>query len=137
LTDPELLAIFLRTGVAGKSAVDLARELLAEFRGLHGLFCADEASFCAAKGLGPAKFAQLRAVLEMSRRYLAEELAERDVLSSPKASLAGIARSRVNASAVNDLRACIVASYRGRRKIARAPGYSPLKEAGLLGHDSV
>lgn len=88
LTDPELLAIFLRTGVAGKSAVDLARELLAELGGLHGLFSADAARFCAIKGLGPAKFTQLRAVLEMSRRYLAEELAERDVLTSPEATRA-------------------------------------------------
>jgi DNA repair protein RadC len=86
LTDPELLAIFLRTGVPGKSAVDLARELLAQFRGLHGLLAADERSFCAAKGLGRAKYAQLQAVLEMTRRYLSEEVRERDVLTSPEAT---------------------------------------------------
>jgi DNA repair protein RadC len=86
LTDAELLAIFLRTGVAGKSAVDLARELLSEFKGLRGLFSADERSFCGAKGLGRAKFAQLRAVLEMSRRYLLEETKDRNLLTSPDAA---------------------------------------------------
>jgi len=86
LTDAELLAIFLRTGVTGKSAVDLARDLLVEFRDLRGLFSATEQRFCAVKGLGPAKFAQLRAVLEMSRRYLYGEIQGRDVLSSPEAT---------------------------------------------------
>jgi DNA repair protein RadC len=88
LTDSELLAIFLRTGVPGKSAVDLARDLLAELDGLKGLFCADEASFCAVKGLGRAKYAQLQAVLAMSRRYLEEEMKNRDVLTSPEATRA-------------------------------------------------
>jgi len=88
LTDAELLAIFLRTGVSGKSAVDLARELLAELGGLKGLFRADETCFCAVKGLGKAKFAQLQAVLEMSRRYLAEEIKGRDLLTSPEATRA-------------------------------------------------
>jgi DNA repair protein RadC len=83
LSNPELLAIFLRTGVAGKSAVDLARELLADFGGLIGLLSASETAFCTAKGLGKAKYAQLQAVLEMSRRYLGDEITGRDVLTSP------------------------------------------------------
>jgi DNA repair protein RadC len=86
LSDPELLAIFLRTGIAGKSAIDLARDLLTEFGGLVGLFSATEAAFCQAKGLGRAKYAQLQAVLEMSRRYLNEEIAGRDVLTSPEST---------------------------------------------------
>ncbi|MBK5968746.1 MULTISPECIES: RadC family protein [Thiorhodovibrio] len=86
LTDAELLAIFLRTGVPGKSAVDLARELLATYGGLVGLLSASQADFCSGKGLGVAKFAQLRAVLEMSRRYLREELCERDAITSPEAT---------------------------------------------------
>ena len=84
LTEAELLAIFLRTGVAGKSAVDLARELLVEFQGLRGLMGASQDRFCAGKGLGEAKYAQLQAVLEMSRRYLRESLERRDALASPE-----------------------------------------------------
>lgn len=83
LSDAELLAIFLRTGRAGLSAVDLARELLQEFGGLRALLCADAARFCAVPGLGPAKFTQLQAVLEMARRHFDETLRRSDVLSSP------------------------------------------------------
>jgi DNA repair protein RadC len=83
LSDAELLAIFLRTGVAGKTAVDLSRELLVQFGGLRALLGADQASFCSALGLGQAKFAQLQAVLELSRRYLAEALERGEPLTSP------------------------------------------------------
>lgn len=83
LSDAELLAIFLRTGIAGRSAVDLARDLLQEFGSLRALLKADQAAFCRAKGLGEAKYAQLQAVLELARRHLAEELLERDVLNEP------------------------------------------------------
>jgi len=86
LSDSELLAIFLRTGLPGKSAVDLARELLAGFGGLAGLMGADERRFCEVKGLGRAKYAQLMAVLELSRRYLQTRIAEQDVLTSPEAT---------------------------------------------------
>lgn len=85
LNDAELLAIFLRTGVQGRSAVDLARDLLADFGGLVGLLSASQAQFSAGKGLGMAKYAQLQATLELSRRYLRAEIAERDVLTSPEA----------------------------------------------------
>lgn len=84
LSDAELLAIFLRTGVAGKSAVDLARELLERFGGLRRLLEADRHEFCSARGLGAAKFAQLQAVLEMARRHLHEALSVGDVLGSPQ-----------------------------------------------------
>jgi DNA repair protein RadC len=83
LSDAELLAIFLRTGVTGKSAVDLARELLENFGGLRRLFDSSRSDFCAAHGLGEAKFAQLQAVLEMARRHLHESLQHSDVLTSP------------------------------------------------------
>ncbi len=85
LTDAQLLAIFLRTGVAGRSAVDLARLLLDEFGGLRALLEADQSSFSSHLGLGPAKYAQLQAVLEMSRRHLAEHLTHESVLESPAA----------------------------------------------------
>src|SRR5687768_8419856 len=84
LSDAELLAIFLRTGMAGKSAVDLARELLTCFNGLTALFSADQAAFCAVPGMGPAKYAQLQAVLEMARRSLEEKMKSGDALSSPR-----------------------------------------------------
>jgi len=85
LSDAELLAIFLRVGVPGKSAVDLARDLLAHFGSLTRLFGSDQAAFSAFPGMGPAKFAQLQAVLEMSRRALSEEMRAGDALNSPGA----------------------------------------------------
>lgn len=85
LSDAELLAIFLRTGVAGKSAVDLARELLSRFGSLTQMFSASENDFCAIHGMGQAKYVQLQAVLEMSRRALREEIQRGDALSSPRA----------------------------------------------------
>lgn len=86
LSDAELLAIFLRTGVSGCSAVDLARELLSRFGGLRGLLKASRAEFCSARGLGDAKYAQLQAVLEIARRHLAEALQERSALKDPRAA---------------------------------------------------
>ncbi len=83
LSDAELLAIFLRTGVRGKSAVDLARDLLGEFGGLRPLLAADQASLCSARGFGPAKYVQLQAVLEMGRRHLLASVQRGDALTSP------------------------------------------------------
>jgi len=86
LSDAELLAIFLRVGVAGKSAVDLARELLARFDGsLAHLAHADPQHLAKQTGIGPAKAAQLAAILELARRTLAEEVRSRDLLTSPAA----------------------------------------------------
>lgn len=82
LSDAELLAIFLRTGVKGHSAVDLARDLLAKFGSLRRLFDADKTTFCESLGLGTAKYAQLQAVLEMARRYLEESLKAGDAITS-------------------------------------------------------
>lgn len=86
LSDAELLAIFLRTGVRGKSAVDLARDLLTRFGGLRPLLRADLKNFCKAKGLGKAKYVQLQAVLEIARRHLDEELKAGHALSDPGAA---------------------------------------------------
>src|SRR5690606_26517070 len=82
LSDAELLAIFLRTGCAGKSAVDLARELISRFGGLRPLLEASREDFCSALGLGLAKYSQLQAVMEMARRHLSESLACGDLLNS-------------------------------------------------------
>lgn len=84
LSDAELLAIFLRTGRRGRSAVDLARDLLSEFGSLNALCAADRRRLCAVPGLGDAKFAQLQAGLELARRALSAELTERNVLGSPR-----------------------------------------------------
>ena len=83
LTDAELLAIFLRTGIRGKTAVDLSNDLLEGFAGLRQLLMADQQSFCQHPGLGQAKYAQLQAVLEMARRYLRAEIQRGESLSSP------------------------------------------------------
>lgn len=74
LSDAELLAIFLRTGIKGKTAVDIARELLNKFGGLRPLLLASKRDFCQHQGLGDAKYAQLQAVVEMAKRHLAADI---------------------------------------------------------------
>jgi DNA repair protein RadC len=85
LSDAELVAVCLRTGIAGKSAVDLARELIVRFGGLAGLLAAGREEIREVKGLGSAKAAQLVAVLELARRCLGERLRAGDALTSPGA----------------------------------------------------
>ncbi|MFV2004907.1 MAG: DNA repair protein RadC [Gammaproteobacteria bacterium] len=84
LSDAELLAIFLRTGCKGVTAVDLARQLLDNFGALKPLLQASQTEFCEHRGLGNAKYAQLQAVLEMAKRHLLEQLARGDALCSPQ-----------------------------------------------------
>jgi DNA repair protein RadC len=83
LSDAELLAIFLRVGVTGKSAVDLARDLLQHFQSLNGIFAASISDMQQVHGMGVSKYCQLQAVLEMSKRALGETLREEDSFSSP------------------------------------------------------
>ena len=85
LSEAELLAVFLRTGVAGTSAVDLAREIVARFGSLQRLLAATVDEAAGIRGFGVAKYAQLKAVLELVRRALIEEIGERDSMSSPRA----------------------------------------------------
>jgi DNA repair protein RadC len=85
LTDAELLAIFLRVGMTGKSAVDLAREGLDRFGSLTALTRASMAEFSQIKGFGQAKYVQLQAAVELSRRALLETLSERPLLDHPAA----------------------------------------------------
>ncbi len=82
LTDAELLAIFLRTGIKGLNVIELSDFLLQEFGSLRELFAASQESFCQHKGLGNAKYVQLQAVLEMGRRYLAEDLKNEHVIEN-------------------------------------------------------
>jgi DNA repair protein RadC len=84
LRNEELLAVLLRTGVRGKSAVDLGRELLARFGSITRLLAAG-LELLDIKGLGKAKAAQFAAAIELARRAMAEELKERSALTSPGA----------------------------------------------------
>ncbi len=86
LSDAELVAIFLRTGRKGQNAVELARTLIREFGDLRGLLTADYERFVALPGLGPAKFVQLKAALEISRRHLAQQLKRSAALPDPQAT---------------------------------------------------
>ncbi len=83
LSDAELLAIFLRTGVSGMNAIELAGYLLDDFGSLRGLMQSNLAQFSQRKGLGSAKYAQLQAVLELSKRHLHEIMTREDALASP------------------------------------------------------
>ena len=85
LSDAELLSVFIRSGCQGQTAVDVARTLLQTFGGLRGLLNADQGEVCAIAGIGPAKFAELKTVMEISRRYLRERLQRGDVLDDPDA----------------------------------------------------
>ena len=84
LSDAELLAIFLRTGTPGLTAVDLARQLLTDFGSLRAVLDSDARSFCRRKGLGTAKYVQLQAALEIAQRHLAENLNRVDCLTHSK-----------------------------------------------------
>jgi DNA repair protein RadC len=85
LADAELLALLLRTGLKGQGVLQLAQALLDRFGGLSGLLAVDTAELCSVKGLGPAKRAELAAVLEIARRSLAARLQQTPVFDSPQA----------------------------------------------------
>ncbi len=85
LTDAELLAVVLRTGVAGRSVLELARDLLGHFGGPTALLAAGTAEIRAQRGLGAARAAEFKAIVEFVRRSCLEEAAQRDTLASPDA----------------------------------------------------
>jgi DNA repair protein RadC len=85
LSDAELLALFLGTGLRGRSALDLARELLARFGRVSQVLCAAHTELGAVAGIGAARSARIAAVMELARRALAEEMKARDSLASPAA----------------------------------------------------
>jgi len=86
LTDAELIAIFLRTGISGQSALDVARGLLQQFRSVRGLLTADQKSLCDARGMGVARYATLQAVLELARRHYQELMQSGPALLNPRAT---------------------------------------------------
>lgn len=85
LSDAELVAIFLRTGVRGHTALDLARELLVRFGGVSGLLAAERAQLLRQRGLGASRYCQLVAAVELVQRALREKLARNDALGTPAA----------------------------------------------------
>ncbi|OOO01934.1 MAG: hypothetical protein USCGTAYLOR_01858 [Chromatiales bacterium USCg_Taylor] len=112
LSDAEIIAIFLRTGVRGKTAVDLAREMIAGFGGLRALVDATHAEFCRTRGGGTAKYVQIQAALELGRRYLEEKLNRGDALCNPEDT-----RRYLNASMRNlphEVFACLFLDTRHR-----------------------
>ena len=86
LTEAELLAILLRTGERGRSAVDVARSLLVEFGSLRALLTAERERACSARGLGPARYANLQAALELTRRHYRELMMTGSALANPRAT---------------------------------------------------
>lgn len=112
LSDAELLAIFLRTGLRGCSAVDLARQLLTSFGSLRALLTATHDDFCSHKGLGDAKYAQLQAVLEMANRHLSESISKTDCLTSPADTLTYL-KSRLR-DQPHEIFACLMLDNRNR-----------------------
>lgn len=84
LSDAELLALILRTGVRGRSVVELAGDLLQRYGGLVGVMAADARQLQQEPGIGPAKYVQLQASMELARRHALEGLVDRDVLTSPR-----------------------------------------------------
>ncbi len=86
LSDAELLAIFIRTGIKGKSAIDLAREALNKAGSLYALFHLNQKEFCQMAGFGSTKYAQLKAVLEINHRYSFEKLKEKEILNNTRAT---------------------------------------------------
>jgi len=85
LSDAELVALLLRTGTAGSSALDVARALIARFGSVAGLLAAPAAEIAAVHGVGAAKGAELATVVELARRSLSQEARRRDALASPQA----------------------------------------------------
>ncbi|MFK0573625.1 RadC family protein [Endozoicomonas sp.] len=86
LTEPELLALLLRTGCQGVNVMELADQLLEQFNGLEKLLTAQHQQLIAIKGLGPAKATQLSAILELCRRVLRQKVAQSDIITSPKST---------------------------------------------------
>ncbi|AFU19609.1 hypothetical protein ASU2_07355 [Actinobacillus suis H91-0380] len=83
LTDQELLAIFLRTGIKGLPVMQLSETVLKQFGSLRGLLSADVKAFCQMKGLGQTQFIQLQASKEMTKRYLAQQMQVRENITEP------------------------------------------------------
>jgi len=96
LSDAELLAIFLRVGTRGKTALDLARDLINHYGSLKSLLASKQTDFCAFPGMGPAKYVQLQASLEISKRYFHDEMRESNSITNPDATKQFLRRALSN-----------------------------------------
>ena len=86
LTEAELLAILIRTGSRGRSALDVARALLTRFGSLRALLTAERAEVCSTPGLGAARYAALQAALELARRHYQQLMMHGSALANPRAT---------------------------------------------------
>lgn len=84
LSDQELLAIFLRTGIKDCPVMQLSEQVLEHFGSIRALLSADQISFCAMKGLGITQFIQLQATTEMTKRYLKQEMFHAQIFTEPE-----------------------------------------------------
>ncbi|EJK4332962.1 JAB domain-containing protein [Escherichia coli] len=101
LTDVELLALFLRTGTRGKDVLTLAKEMLENFGSLYGLLTSEYEQFSGVHGIGVAKFAQLKGIAELARRYYNVRMREESPLLSPEMTREIIREAiKINASAL-------------------------------------
>ena len=112
LSDAELLAIFFRTGVKGKSAVELARDALSHFNGLHGLVQANYSDFKGLAGLGASKYAQLQASLELGKRLMHARLKRQGTLKNPQSTRNFLQMSLLNYQ--HEVFACLFLDNRHR-----------------------
>jgi DNA repair protein RadC len=86
LSEAELLAVLIRTGTRGRSALDVARDLLVRFGSLRGLLSAEQQQLCSAPGLGPARYVSLQAAMELTRRHYQQLMMAGSALSNPRAT---------------------------------------------------
>ena len=135
LSDAELLAIFLRTGIKNVSAVGLARKLLTDFGSLRTLLNASKTEFCTHKGLGNAKFAQLQAVLEMANRHLSEGMKRDDCLTNPAQTIAYL-HSQLR-DRQQEVFVCVMLDNRNRVIIYREMFYGTIDGASVYPREVV
>jgi DNA repair protein RadC len=135
LSDAELLAIFLRTGIKGVTAVGLARQLLKNFGSLRALLTASKTEFCTHKGLGNAKYAQLQAVLEMANRHLSEGMKRNDCLTDPAQTIAYL-HSQLR-DRQQEVFACVMLDNRNRVIIYREMFYGTIDGASVYPREVV
>lgn len=135
LSDAELLAIFLRTGIKGISAVGLAHQMLTNFGSLRALLTASKKEFCAHKGLGNAKFAQLQAVLEMASRHLSEGMKRDDCLTNPSQTIAYL-QSQLR-DRQQEVFVCVMLDNRNRVIVYREMFYGTIDGASVYPREVV